>query len=47
MEMQRNAEKFSEIQRNADMQRYPHDLHDLPDLHDAYVIFEILEPPVF
>ena len=40
-EMQRNAEKFREMQRNAKkcidayMQRYPHDLHDLYDLHDT------------
>ena len=33
--MQRIAEKCREMQRNAEMQRYRHDLHGLYDLHDT------------
>ena len=35
MRLQCCLEKNWEMERNADMQRYPHDLHDLYDLHDT------------
>ena len=43
MEMQRNAEKFSEIQRNADMTF----MTFMTFMTHWNVIFDILEPPAF
>ena len=38
--MEGNVAKCREMKRNADMQRYPHDLHDLHDLTTGMSYFE-------
>ena len=48
--MQRNAEKFREMQRNADMKRYLYSMTFITFMTfmtHGNVIFDILEPPAF